>query len=179
MPETTKLEFRIKLENKDFITFNLEYRRLFYLLFSCVYFLLAAVLFLLMNNDTPLTVFKGLFAVGVGVVAAAFIQLALFFTLRFQVSRMFKSDRLMQYEQHYILDDSGLVVLTQVGDSRISWPELYRVVEYRNSLALFVGRNRALILPKRLLDSQIANGTAEVKRLVKACLPPQKVKLRR
>lgn len=174
-----ELNFGIKLEKRDFVSFNMEYRRKLYLLFSLVYFLLAVVMFLLMNNDEPPTTLTFVFAAVVGVIVVGVVQLAFIFTMRFQVGRMFNSDRLLQYEQRYILTDSTLAVQTQVGDSRFGWEELYRAVEYRSSIALFVGRNRALILPKRLLDAQIENGTSEVKRLISSCLSPKKVKFRR
>lgn len=174
-----ELDFRIKLDKKDFVSFNMEYRRKFYLLFSLVYFLLAVAMFLLMNNDEPPTTLTFVFAAVVGVIVVGVVQLIFIVTMRFQVGRMFSSDRLLQYEQRYLLNDSTLSVLTQAGDSRLGWEELYRAVEYRSSIALFVGRNRALILPKRLLDAQLPNGTAEVKRLVGSCLSPKKVKFRR
>ncbi|WP_179218643.1 YcxB family protein [Saccharibacillus sp. O23] len=179
MQGTEELDFRIKLDKKDFVSFNMEYRRKFYLLFSLVYFLLAAAMFLLINNDEPPTTLTFVFAVVVGAAVVGAVQLSFLFTMRFQVGRMFSSDRLLQYEQRYVLNDSTLAVLTQVGDSRFGWDKLYRAVEYRSSIALFVGRNRALILPKRLLDAQLPNGTAEVKRLIRSCLPPKKVKFRR
>ncbi|OWA34000.1 hypothetical protein B9G55_16825 [Saccharibacillus sp. O16] len=174
-----ELDFQIQLDSKDFVKFNLEYRRMLYVWFSLVYFLIAVVLFLLMNNDTPLTPFKGIFALVVGVITVVVVQLLLVVTLRLQVGRMFKSDRLLQYAQHYRMNPSELSVQSQVGDSRMRWEELYRAVEYPNSIALFVGRNRALVLPKRMLDEQMTNGTQEVKRLIRECLPPNKVKFKR
>lgn len=179
MQENEELDFGIKLEKRDFVSFNMEYRRKLYLLFSLVYFLLAAVMFLLINNDEPPTTLTFVFAAVIGVIVVGVVQLAFIFTMKFQVGRMFDSDRLLQYEQRYTLSNSTLAVRMQVGDSRFGWDELYRAVEYRSSIALFVGRNRALILPKRLLDAQLENGTAEVKRLIGSCLPPKKVKFRR
>ncbi len=173
--DSTQLVFDVQLTQKEYSNLNVQHQKKSLIIGFFFYFFifLATVLGV---NQFELEFF--LVAVGTvgGIVISILITILIYFFVKFQSNRHFKSDVLLQYKQTYEINDSGISLESISGKGHINWHEIFKVVESKHIIALYIGRNRALILLKETISKQKNEGVDNLKTLIINNLPKNKVK---
>lgn len=85
-----------------------------------------------------------------------------------------KNTSMFQKPLEYELGDEGITVRQEEAESVTSWDEITKAVNTSKSVILYLGRVRALILPKECMEGQYE----EVLKMIHTHMPPKKVKIR-
>lgn len=60
----------------------------------------------------------------------------------------FRSNKLASRKFTYIIDEQGISHSSDINKSTINWTNINRVIESKKTLALYISKNQAFILPK-------------------------------
>ncbi len=169
------IKLSVQLTENDYIKFNYWFSRrtlltinLFYA-FLIISMLLSVVLGLAEKDKVMLPV----------IASFILILLGLYFNigLYFRSKKIYASDALIQKAYSYTITPEYVLIESDSSNSIINWNDLHSVVEAKNYFYIFTGRNKALMLPKRLFAGDAA--ITELRQLATANMPAQKVRVRR
>ncbi len=113
--------------------------------------------------------------------ATALVVLALAFTvftpliLRYRAGRQEKRNTSFHHPILYELTGQEMVLTQDEAHAKIAWPSVQKVIETRRSVIVYLSPVRAFIWPR----TQLADQYKAVEDMLKACLEPKKVKLKR
>lgn len=85
-----------------------------------------------------------------------------------------KNTPMFQKPLEYELNDEGIIVRQEEAESVTPWDEITKAVSTGKSVILYLGRVRALILPKKCIGEQYE----QVLKMIHTHMPPKKVKMR-
>lgn len=81
---------------------------------------------------------------------------------------------MFQKPLEYELHEEGVTVRQDEAEAVTSWEEITKAVSTSNCILLYLGRVRAMILPKKCIGEQYE----EVLKMIHTHMPPKKVKIR-
>ncbi|MDQ0112431.1 YcxB family protein [Paenibacillus harenae] len=176
MDSSNNLVFDIQLSQKDYSYLIIQHQRKTIIAGFLFYFLVFFLVVLGVNQfqldiDIVLVGFIG------GIVISLIISLVSYFLLIFQSNRTFRSDKLLQSNQTYTISNLGIEIESISGKGLISWNDIFKVVESKLIIAIYIGRNRALILPKEDINTKRIDGINILKEYITNYVPKNKVKL--
>jgi len=115
-------------------------------------------------------------------VSTGLIYLALFIvflvifipaSLYFRTKSHFESDKLIQEEQSYQIDESGVKAKSEYGSSDVPWDKIYGAHLNKKYITIALSKSRMYLLPARFFEGEQMQEMAE---LLKNTLPKSKVK---
>ncbi|MHB8064931.1 MAG: YcxB family protein [Ruminiclostridium sp.] len=68
-----------------------------------------------------------------------------------------KTNKLLQKTQEYIINSEGINSSTTSTQVFIKWNELYKAIETKDSFQFYIAKNQAHIIPKRILENNLAD----------------------
>lgn len=95
--------------------------------------------------------------------------------LRQKANSTFRGNYFIPKTQRYYFSELGLNVSSESGNTNIRWDEIYRVVEYKNLLLIFILKDKAYIIPKRLIVKEYK----DLIEIFKTFVSIEKLKLRK
>lgn len=84
------------------------------------------------------------------------------------------NSEMFQKPLEYELTETGIVVRQDEAETTIQWEEVTKAVSTNKSVILYLGRVRALVLPKECMGEQYE----EAVKMIHTHMPPAKVKIR-
>ena len=96
--------------------------------------------------------------------------------LKRNLKKQYNSNKLMQAENDVIMDEAGLHISAEHGNTNIVWNNVSKAAESKNGFYVYIANMQAFIIPKRLLS---AEEEATIRSLIQTHLPPEKNKLNR
>ncbi|MFF2484262.1 YcxB family protein [Paenibacillus sp. NPDC058071] len=177
MTDSHKVSFDIRLTPKDILNLNLQHQKKSLVISFFVYWLLFAVVVL--ANSVPLDGLTITVAALGGAGVGALITVLMYLFIVFRSNRIYQSDVMLQYNQSYTFSDAGISVVSDSGTSHINWKEIFKITESKALICIYVGSNRALILPKATISNQLPQGVAALKLILTANIAKDRLKLRK
>lgn len=110
------------------------------------------------------------------ITAIIFVALLIYLpiSMRSRLKKLYTSDKFLQLEQTYDITVDSISVSSERSNTLVKWDEVYSLKESQDMFAIFLGKNRAFLIPKRFLDDAAMQ---ELRQLATANLPAKKVKL--
>ena len=95
----------------------------------------------------------------------------------FQTQISMINDPFLMKEQKYRFVDTGFSVSSDCSNLNIRWDEVYRIISSKHNLAIFISKNKAFIIPKRLFheNNQLLE---ELKQVFITNITPKKLKIK-
>ncbi|WP_042170960.1 YcxB family protein [Paenibacillus gorillae] len=177
MKDSQQLSFDIRLTRKDIQHLNLQHQKKSLVISFFVYWLLFAVI--VMARSTPLDELTVTVAVLGGAGISALISGLMYLFVAFRSNRMYQSDALLQHNHSYTFSDTGISTASDSGAYHINWKEIFKVTESKFLICIYVGSNRALLLPKATITNQLPPGVAALKSILNDNVAKDKLKLRK
>ena len=113
----------------------------------------------------------------IAILMTIIIILGPFIVIALDSAMYMKRDHFINKEQSYRFSDIGVNVSSDCSNLNIKWDELYRVVFSRYNIAIFISKDRAIIIPKRIFDGN--NKLLEdLKQIFKSNVDKKKLKIR-
>ena len=115
-------------------------------------------------------------------ISSGLIYLALFIvflvifipvSLYFRTKSHFESDKLIQEEQNYQIDENGVKAKSEYGNSDIPWDKVYGAHLNKKYITIALSKSRMYLLPARFFEGEQMQ---ELSELLKNTLPKSKVK---
>lgn len=178
--EKREVKANFKLDFKDYKDFNIHHsKKHFYgaaILYSIIF--IATILYktFIGNADSKLLKEILIIAIPTGILLVSLILLIFYFLLIFYSKKVFKSEMLLQEEQNYIISDNGISLVSKSGNNSIGWENIFKVTESKNSIFLYLGNIKAMIIPKRAIGSE--DNINILKDIIKRNLSTEKIKLK-
>ena len=90
------------------------------------------------------------------VLPGCLVYLAVFFfvALPWQASRHFKQNRFLAHATEYRIDDTGLLVQSDLGTAKIPWDHLHKWKESKRMILLYPTDATYFIFPRRLFTAE-------------------------
>jgi hypothetical protein len=103
------------------------------------------------------------------ITAIIFVALLVYIPIstRSRLKKIFMSDKFLQMEQTYNITVDAISVSSERSNTLVKWDEVYSMKESKDMFAIFIGKSRAFLIPKRFLDDA---ATQELRQL--ATSPP-------
>lgn len=148
MVSKEKIQVYVRLELKDYILFNYYFNKKMLtqvtvigliFLFSMIY-----LSFYSHGSINP-TVMNFIYLI------VAFILVS-YFLVYYRAKKVWDSSSLITETKHYSFDEEGLSTESQTSSSKIGWDKIYKVIETKKLLLIYISNMQAFIIPKRLLD---------------------------
>jgi uncharacterized protein YneF (UPF0154 family) len=102
------------------------------------------------------------------------IFLQLFYTTR-KVKKYWNSNKRIQEEIKRIFSIEGIKAVSDSSSDFLKWDKIYKIVESKEDLLIFISTLESHIIPKRFFKS--AEELEKVKEIIKQKVDPKKVKL--
>lgn len=153
MNNNNDLTVKVRLNLEDYIQANrVFFKKRLYLMgiFYSVFALLISLYSATKKGPEIgiLTILQGV------IIAAVFGALASFLewtTIKAKSKRVFNSNKQLGKQQIYGLSSTGIEVKTESGSGVIPWANIYKFVESNTGFYLYTGKQRALVVPKKVL----------------------------
>ena len=88
--------------------------------------------------------------------------------LSFRVNKNFTTNKLLQDELNYTINNEYFEVHSINTNSKLTWDKIYKVAESSHLFAIYISKNQAFLLPKHYLDN---NQYETLKNIIKKALP--------
>ena len=142
-------EVKVKITEKDYFAFQKEYlmrSKIVMICFVCFLFTIGQgvyndktdIVSLILNNVIPVTI-----------ILIVFLPI-----YRFQLKRSYKSDKILQEEQTLLLKEDGIHHSMQRGNFNYTVEDFSRVIFGQKIIAIFVSKQKALLLPRHCFSSK-------------------------
>ncbi|HCQ89487.1 MULTISPECIES: YcxB family protein [unclassified Clostridium] len=175
-----EVKANFKLEFKDYKDFNIHHSRKHFYAAGFLYFILfiGTILFKVLSNGMDTQLLKEMFIVMIptGILLISLILLAFYFLIVFYSKKVFKSEMLLQEEQNYIINDDGILLISKSSNNNIGWKNIFKVTESKNSMFIYLGDIKSMIIPKRAFSSNDDIGI--LKDIIKRNLTAEKIKIK-
>ncbi|GAA0121785.1 MAG: YcxB family protein [Clostridium argentinense] len=175
-----EVKANFRLEFKDYKDFNIHHSKKHFYGAGILYFILfmSTMLFKIFSNDLDGDMLKNILIVMIptGILLISLVLLAFYFLIAFHSKKVFKSQRRLQEEQNYIINDDGILLISKSSNNNIGWKNIFKITESQNSIFLYLGDIKAMIIPKRAFGGE--DNVAVLKEIIKRNLEPDKVKLK-
>lgn len=95
-------------------------------------------------------------------------------SMKAKAKNQVNNTEMFQKPLEYELAEEGVIVRQEEAEVTMKWEEVTKAVSTQKSVLLYLGRVRAIILPKECMGEQYE----EVLRMIHTHVPPKKVKIR-
>lgn len=175
-----EVKANFKLEFKDYKDFNIHHSRKHFYGAAILYFVLFIItmLFKIFSSGMDAQLLKKILIVVVptGILLASLILLTFYFLIAFHSKKVFKSQRRLQEEQNYIINDDGISLINKSSNNNIGWENIFKVTESKNSIFIYLGNVNSMIIPKRAFNSN--DDITILKDIIKRNLSAEKIKIK-
>lgn len=165
----------IHLSEKDYMYFNrYAARKTLWIALSAYFVIVFLIMAMILyqdcfHHDTDL-----LLSFAVALVFTVLVGLTELFVLNVRVKAAFQSNRLLKNKTKVSIDGHGIQESSAISELKISYGDVYKVGESKHGIYIFVAKNVAIIIPKRVLDG---GGSEKLSQLIYANMDGSKVKL--
>lgn len=157
----------IDLLEKDYTQFNLFVSNRYSKPIMLIYFIFLTLIIYDICSDLLVSTMMSLLA-----------SVAIWFLLRvihiFFAGAAYRSNKLLQHRSTVYADNSGIREMSDASDLRITFENIYMVRESKHAIYIFIARNAAIIVPKRILN---ADNEKVLRTLLRANIDSSKMKL--
>lgn len=87
------------------------------------------------------------------IILVIFLFAMMLYSNKYNARRAFKNNRRLQAEYTYIISDSNIQVKSEKHTTTLTWDDIHKITESKNSLFLWLNKKQAQIIPKRELTS--------------------------
>lgn len=94
--------------------------------------------------------------------ARPMLYLALFFIILFWLSPKLSARKVILRPTRWTFDDAGATLENEVASAQIRWPAFQKYIETRREFLLYVQKNQAHFIPKRVLSEEQQTGLREL-----------------
>ncbi len=165
------IKLNIQLTENDYIKFNYWYSRVTLLAFNVSYSILITLLVILtflVPKNAPINILLIVILIG--------FLMYFYAAIYFRSKKIFASDAFLHREQAYEITPDAITVSSERSHAIIKWDEIYQFIESKEYLYIFIAKNKAFLLPKRVIDDA---AVTELCQLATANMPAKKLKLRK
>lgn len=146
-----ELKIKSKMELDDYIKFNLFCQRKTILIWIAIVCIGIVIVFREYNIYYRI----------LGCIFFSIFYLLLCeFDIKVKSKKGYNSDKLMQEECEFIVNENGIIEKTSKGETRIEFSDILKFEEDIYSIYIFIGKFRAYVIPKRYI-------TAEEQKMIK------------
>ena len=71
-----------------------------------------------------------------------------------RVNKLYKTGKMSDFTVHYLIDKNGIHAKSERGDTDFRWNQILLARETRDAIYLIAGENRAVVIPKRQVESE-------------------------
>ena len=71
-----------------------------------------------------------------------------------RVNKLYKTGKMSDFSVQYTIDRNGVHAKSERGDTDFSWKQIYLARETKRAIYLIAGENRAVVIPKRQIESE-------------------------
>ncbi|WP_461613924.1 YcxB family protein [Clostridium sp. Marseille-QA1073] len=175
-----EVKANFKLEFKDYKDFNIHHSKKHFYGAAILYFILfmGTILFKIFSNGMDAQLLKEILIIAIptGILLVSLILGAFYFLIVFYSKKVFKSEMLLQEEQNYIINDDGILLISKSSNNNIGWKNIFKVTESKNSIFIYLGNIKSMIIPKRAFNSNDDIGI--LKDIMKRNLTAEKIKIK-
>jgi len=143
-------EFKINISLKDYRAFNIWHLFLssnpiiIFIASLLILICLPVLLFLFLKDGNLFS----LIVFVMGCLSLLFILIILPLTIIVTSKSVYKSDRFLQEEQNFKVDENQLTIDTESSSFKLNWKEIYKGVENKNYFLIYIAKIKAIIIPK-------------------------------
>lgn len=130
-----------------------------------------------MLNDFEWDAYLLSFGVFGGLVVGAVVTGMSFGWIVMQTRKLYKSDKMLQQKQTYLISDEGIKGESAGGKIEVKWDDVFKVVSSKTMLAIYLGEGRALLFPKATVQAASSDGWEALISMVKKHVSADKAKL--
>lgn len=141
-----QIKFDIKLEEKDMVDFakmhffkSSIWVAIFYIAASIITFVYE-LLCILDGRGTALSYFI--------MVVFPISYLLTYILLIGKARKNFRSNKIASRKFTYVIDEDGISHSSDISKTKIDWTDIVRVIKSKKTIALYVSKNQAFILPR-------------------------------
>lgn len=144
-------EVKVKITEKDYFAFQKEYLMNSKIIKAAIIILSCLLLFVLILDIYLKMQFSKIFS---DILPIAFILIVYLICLPLIYRRSYKSDKILQEEQTLLLKEDGIHHSMQRGDFNYTVEDFSRVIFGKKIIAIFVSKQKALLLPRHCFSSK-------------------------
>lgn len=71
-----------------------------------------------------------------------------------RVNKLYKTGKMSDFSVQYTIDRNGVHAKSERGDTDFNWKQIYLARETKRAIYLIAGENRAVVIPKRQIESE-------------------------
>lgn len=172
MPEQETMSIRIRLTADDYAEFNRYHGRwqmAFLFFFYWVIFVVIAAM-----NGGPNDAGRLAVIIPAGLLLSGVLIVIHLWSIKVKTRKRFWDDKLAQEEQQLELTETGIRHSTGETSLNAAWSDIYKAAETRNTIILYLARNKAIVIPKRDIDGE----WPRLKQMLHGQLPTGKLHLK-
>jgi len=143
-----KIDKTFEYEEKDLIDFGMSSfwhkRGKFLIIISTIFALVILTLFIIQGKLEKLELMLLLIYTCVVMSTPLLVYL--------QMKKSYKTSKVFQQEQNFIISSEGVMGKSSVGESNFSWDMFHEIIVYKKLIAFYISARQAYILPKRCFD---------------------------
>ena len=87
------------------------------------------------------------------IVLVIFLFAMMLYSNKYNARRAFKNNKRLQAEYTYLISDSSIQIKSDKHTTTLSWDNIHKITESKNSLFLWLNKKQAQIIPKRDLTN--------------------------
>ncbi|MFZ7119607.1 MAG: YcxB family protein [Eubacteriaceae bacterium] len=148
MKSDSKINLSVVLNYEDYKKFNRYVNRKTNLIMCIVYFV---VIINLMISIYWKMFTSAYFIISLG---SVFVLLYTQITSKVRQKITFKSNTVLNSTQNYSFNELGMSIDSEQIDDNISWKEILKIEEGKETLYIFLTKNQAFIIPFRFINKQ-------------------------
>lgn len=166
------IEFDLKLEEKDIIEFNFihiykERKAKILILLGLLTIILGFFGLTISNSFDEFLLY--LLCLSIGIIALIVFPIMLLIKSK----SIFANDSFIKKTLRYNFSQLGFNISSENGNTKINWYEIYRIIEFNNLLLIYVSKNKAFAIPKRMIREEYEGLIL----ILKQYAPKEKLKL--
>ena len=144
-------EVKVNITEKDYFAFQKEYLMSSKIIKAAIIILSCLLFFILILDIFLKMQFSKIFS---DILPIIFILLIYLIFLPLIYKRLYKSDKILQEEQTLLLKEDGIYHSMQRGSFCYTLEDFSRVIFGKSIIAIFVSKQKALLLPRHCFSSK-------------------------
>lgn len=166
----------IKIKLSDYRHFFFQHTFKYQPVRKITFFIIMFAIFLLVLFFSMRYNMNFLFYVSMIVIALFSFSFLIILILSFQINKNFTSNKLLQDELNYTINNEYFEVHSINTNSKLTWDKIYKVAESKHLFAIYISKAQAFLLPKHHLNTDQYN---TIKNIIKNALPEKKLAIKK
>ena len=147
------LEFNVKLEEKDYVRLNIHHNKKNIIICLLLGWILVTIISVNVNLYTKI----------LGYVFFTTLYLVLYcFRIKIVSKKIYNSDKFMQDEIHYKINENEIIQETKASNMKISTSDILKSFEDKYSIYIYISKIRVILIPKRCISSEECEKLKEI-----------------